>query len=434
MKFIADLHIHSHYSVATSKQLTPEYLEYWARLKGISVVGTGDFTHPGWLDELTEKLEPAEQGLYKVKKSLPRNPALATPFPADAPVRFMLTAEIGTIYKKKGKVRKIHQVLLAPNFQAALNVQRALKKIGGNITSDGRPILGLDSKDLLDLALQACDTIEFIPAHIWTPWFSVLGAKSGFDDIRECFEDLTPHIHAVETGLSSDPSMNRLVSSLDRYTLISNSDAHSPGNLGREANMFDTDLSYDAIVKALHQGDGKSFLGTVEFFPQEGKYHYDGHRKCNILWDPAETIRNKGICPVCNKEITVGVMNRVAQLADRKDGSELTNRTPFHSIIPLKEILSEIIDAATSSNKVEKAYCNVLKKFGAELDILLTIPPQTMRDQGYGMLTEGIQRMRDGRVTITGGYDGEYGIIKVFQKDERGRFSGKESFFDAKQP
>lgn len=429
MKFIADFHIHSHYSVATSKLLIPEYLDYWARIKGITVVGTGDFTHPGWLGELQEKLEPAEQGLFKLKDAYKQDPDLQASFLPDAAIRFILTAEISTIYKKKGKVRKIHQVLLAPDFQAAQRIQQALAGIGGNITSDGRPILGLDSKDLLDMCLNASGTIEFIPAHIWTPWFSVLGAQSGFDDVQECFEDLTSHIHAVETGLSSDPAMNRLCGFLDKYTLISNSDAHSPGNLGREANIFDTELSYDSIVKALREGNGKTFTGTVEFFPQEGKYHYDGHRKCAVLWDPAETIRSKGICPVCGKQVTVGVMNRVAQLADRTDAQGRENRIPFHSVIPLKEMLSEITGAHTGSKRNDAAYQEVIRKFGAEFNILLSIPPQELSSAGHEMLAEGIRRMREGRVIIREGFDGEYGIIKVFADNEKNLFSSQESLF-----
>ncbi|MCD4694768.1 MAG: endonuclease Q family protein, partial [Bacteroidales bacterium] len=285
MKFIGDFHIHSHFSIATSKELQPEYLDYWARKKGIKVVGTGDFTHPGWTKELKEKLEPAEEGLFKVKTEFKKR----IPFPVKGDVRFLLTAEISNIYKKNGKVRKVHNVVFAPSFEVVEKIQGKLSALGFNITSDGRPILGLDSRDLLNICLDASEDIFFVPAHIWTPWFSALGSKSGFDSIDECYDDLSEYIYAVETGLSTDPPMNWMVSPLDKYTLISNSDAHSPEKLGRNANLFDTEISYPSIIGAMKTGDPKKFLGTIDFFPQEGKYHYDGHRKCGIRWSPLET-------------------------------------------------------------------------------------------------------------------------------------------------
>jgi PHP family Zn ribbon phosphoesterase len=329
MKFIADLHIHSHYSIATSKQLVPEYLDYWARRKGITVVGTGDITHPGWLEELKEKVTEPEPGLFRLKDQYRLDGSaeptdrtapsyLSTPtVPPGAQVRFLLTGEISSIYKRGEKVRKVHNIVLLPGFEAAETMQKKLDAVG-NITSDGRPILGLDSRDVMEIVLSSSDDAALIPAHIWTPWFSALGSKSGFDTIEECYDDLSDQIFAVETGLSSDPPMNWVCRFLDRYTIISNSDAHSPEKLGREANLFDTELSYPAVLEAMQSGDDR-FLGTVEFFPQEGKYHYDGHRKCGVRWDPLETVRRGGICPVCGKKVTVGVTNRVAQLADRDD-------------------------------------------------------------------------------------------------------------------
>ncbi|WP_457565156.1 endonuclease Q family protein, partial [Caldithrix abyssi] len=367
MRFIADLHIHSHFSVATSKDLIPEKLDYWARIKGIPVVGTGDFTHPGWLKELKEKLEPAEDGLFKLKEEL------RLPGAPDTPVRFLLSAEISSIYKKNNKVRKIHNVILAPDFESVEQMQARLSRIG-NITSDGRPILGLDAKDLLELTLEVNEDNFFIPAHIWTPWFSALGSKSGFDSIEECFEDLTQYIYAVETGLSSDPPMNWLCSFLDRFTLISNSDAHSPEKLGREANIFQAELSYRGIIEALKNPDSQKFAGTVEFYPQEGKYHLDGHRKCGVRWDPLQTLQNKGICPVCGKKVTVGVLNRVAQLSDREEIEELPGRKPFYSLIPLKEALSEILQTGPNTKTVDQAYQALIQKAGSEFNLLLNLP------------------------------------------------------------
>jgi len=418
MRFIADLHIHSHYSLATSKQLIPEYLDYWARLKGISVVGTGDFTHPGWVEELKEKTEPAEEGLFKLKKKYRKKTNLPSVQSFNEEVRFILSAEISSIYKKNGKVRKVHNVLLAPDFSTVEKIRQALLRIGANLTSDGRPILGLDSRNLLEIALEASEDTFFIPAHIWTPWFSILGSKSGFDSVKECFEDLTPHISAVETGLSTNAPMHWTCTFLDRYTLISNSDAHSPEKLGRNANIFKTDLHYKAITEAMKTGNPKHFGGTIDLFPQEGKYHYDGHRKCSLCWDPIETLKNKGICPKCNKKVTVGVMTRVAQLSDRNDLSLRPNRLPFYSIIPLKELLSEIIGVGPASKKVNAKYHSLLQRFGPELYLLMDMPLDKLQEKGEAFLAEAIQRMRDRKVIIKEGYDGEYGVIKVFKDKE----------------
>ncbi len=426
MKFIADFHIHSHFSIATSKQLIPEYLDYWARLKGIKVIGTGDFTHPGWIKELKEKLEPAEQGLFKLKKDYEiRNLQLSDKF-IDKDIRFILTSEISSIYKKSGKVRKVHNVIFAPDFEKVEKIQQSLINIGGNITSDGRPILGLDSKNLLEIALNASENIFFVPAHIWTPWFSVLGDKSGFDTIEECFEDLTKHIFAVETGLSSNPPMNWICSFLDKFTLISNSDAHSPEKLGRNANLFDTEISYNAITNALKTGNPEEFLGTIDLFPQEGKYHYDGHRKCNICWNPVETLQHKGICSECGKKVTVGVMNRVVQLSDRKNYRK--NSIPFYSIIPLKEIISGIEGIGVNSQKVGKIYFSHLQNLGSELDILLDTPIEEIYkyDKIYA---EAIRRMRNNEIYIQEGFDGEFGKIKVFLNDDIKALKSQDSLF-----
>ncbi|MBN1780626.1 UvrD-helicase domain-containing protein [bacterium] len=428
MKFIADFHIHSHYSIATSSQLTPEHLDYWARIKGIRVVGTGDFTHPGWTRELREKLIPAEPGLYQLRPELRLTGDIQVPVTGDNDVRFLLTAEISNIYKKDGKTRKVHNVVFAPDFETAEAIQNILKYHEFNITSDGRPILGLDSRDLLELCLEASGRIFFVPAHIWTPWFSALGSKSGFDSIEQCYGDLSEHIYAVETGLSSDPPMNWLCGFLDKYTLISNSDAHSPEKLGREGNWFDTELSYPAIVDAMKNRDEGRFLGTLEFFPQEGKYHHDGHRKCGIAWEPAETLEHGLKCPVCGKPVTVGVMHRVVELADRKDIAGHEGR-PYQSLIPLKEILSEMTGTGPDSKQVIRAYNGLIRKMGSEFDILLSLPLDEIRRQGGDLLAEGIRRMREREVLIQAGYDGEYGVIRVFGEAVKNGFGSQKALF-----
>lgn len=429
MKFIGDFHIHSHFSIATSKELQPEFLEYWARMKGIKIVGTGDFTHPGWTKELKEKLETSEDGLFRVKTDFKKS----TTFPVEDDVRFMLTAEISSIYKKNGKVRKVHNVVFAPSFEVVDKIQSKLAGMGFNITSDGRPILGLDSRDLLELCLDASENIFFVPAHIWTPWFSALGSKSGFDSIDECYGDLSEHIFAVETGLSTDPPMNWLVSSLDKYTLISNSDAHSPEKLGRNANLFDTEISYPSIIEAMKTGNPETFLGTIDFFPQEGKYHYDGHRKCGIQWSPLETLQHNELCPVCGKKITVGVMNRIAQLADRDDLTTRPNRLPFYSLIPLKEILAGIEGVGPNSKKIAKQYEHLIRKAGSEFNLLLHYNINDIKPLAGDIVAEAIRRMRNREVYIKEGYDGEYGMIKVFKDGESKDFASQEMLFEEPQ-
>jgi uncharacterized protein (TIGR00375 family) len=423
MQFIADLHIHSHFSRATSKLLIPEQLSYWAGIKGIKVVGTGDFTHPGWLAELKEKLEPDGNALFWLKKEFRLKPLME-----ENETRFLLTAEISNIYKRDGKVRKVHNVVLVPGFEEAEKINRKLVNLGGNLKSDGRPILGLDSRDLLEIVLECSEDNFFIPAHIWTPWFSMLGSKSGFDSAEECFGDLTKHVYAVETGLSTDAPMNWLCSFLDGYTLVSNSDAHSPDRLGRNANVFDSELSYQGITQALKPGN-KSFLGTIDLYPQEGKYHFDGHRKCNICWSPVETLQHNSVCPVCGKPDTVGVMNRVVQLSDREDISERINRLPFRSIIPLPEILAEIAGVGESSKQVQEAYEKTVLKLGNELEILLNIPIETIEAKTSKTLAEAIRRMRNREVIVSEGYDGEYGRIRVFNPGEIQKFTAGHGLF-----
>jgi len=413
MKLIADLHIHSHYSRATSKDLTFEHLTRWAQMKGVHIVATGDFTHPGWLQEMQDKLEPAEEGLFQLKRELASAVQRQVPPACGGLVRFLLAGEISNIYKKDGKTRKVHNLVYAPSFEAAARLQARLEKIG-NIRADGRPILGLDARDLLQIVLETDPACYLVPAHIWTPWFSLLGSKSGFDSVEECFGDLTLYIFALETGLSSDPPMNWRVSALDRYTLVSNSDAHSPDKLAREANLFDTELAYPALFAALRSRDPRTFLGTIEFFPEEGKYHFDGHRGCGIRWDPLTTMAHNSICPKCGKEVTIGVMHRVERLADRPPGVRPAGAAPFHSLIPLPELLAEVYGVGAGTRQVEVEYLKLLGRLGPELTILRDIPLEEIAAAGGERLAEGIGRMRRGEIEAEAGYDGEYGLIRVF--------------------
>jgi DNA helicase-2/ATP-dependent DNA helicase PcrA len=465
MRIVADLHIHSRYSLATSSKLKPTYLDRWARIKGIDLIGTGDCTHPAWLSELRESLEPAEEGLFRLKAETRRafdsGEALAAglpePWPArddargalgdDDPAaaeigpRFVLSGEISTIYSRDGRTRKIHHLVILPDFAAAAAFQARLERVG-NISSDGRPILGIDSRELFSLLLDADDRSILVPAHIWTPWFSALGARSGFDSIDECYGDLAPRIGAIETGLSSNPPMNWAVSSLDRFAIISNSDAHSPEKLGREATILDTTRSFAGLAAALAplERAGGERAGrvarTIEFFPQEGKYHYDGHRACGVVMAPDESAQRGGICPVCGKHLTPGVLGRVAELADRPVDesatcpaeSEGTNRRPYCSLIPLPELLAELLRTGAASKRVAAAYGELVSRSGSEFALLLDQSEAEIEARAAGgiaggisgeLLAEAVGRMRSGRVSITPGYDGEYGVIRAFAPGER---------------
>ena len=411
MFFYADLHIHSKYSRATSKSCNLEELAQWAQKKGLSVISTGDFTHPAWFNEIKEKLVPDGNGAYRLKADIEKKILRS-----GTPVKFILSVEISTIYKKGDKTRKVHHVVFAPDIETAGKFRNKLDAIG-NINSDGRPILGLDSRDLLEIALESGKDTFLIPAHIWTPWFSVLGSKSGFDSIDECYGDLAGHIFAAETGLSSDPEMNWTVSSLDKYRLVSNSDAHSPSKLAREATVFDTDPDYYSILKALKTGDG--YVGTVEFFPEEGKYHEDGHRKCNVCLTPDETLKHNGLCPVCGKPLTIGVLNRVNELAVRKTGEFIPETAgKVFSLVPLQEILAEICGVGVQSKKVVLEYENLIQKLGSELSILQDVPIDEISKVHSPVLAEGISRLRKGQVIKHAGYDGEYGVIRLFDENE----------------
>ena len=414
-EFRADLHIHSRYSRATSKKLGVRLLAAWARVKGLDVLGTGDFTHPAWMEELKENLvlDP-RSGLYELKDPgrLERELEGLSLGELSGRTLFMLQTEISSIYKRGGKVRKVHNLVYMPTFEAAEKFTLKLGKVG-NLASDGRPILGLDSRDLLEMVLETDPLAYLVPAHIWTPWFSALGSKSGFDSIEECYGPLTSEIFALETGLSSDPEMNWLLSGLDRYRLISNSDAHSGEKLGREANLFTGDRSYEGIYRALRgEALGHKFMGTIEFFPEEGKYHLDGHRKCGVVMEPRETMARGGLCPVCGKPMTVGVLNRVLALADREEPLQPPNQPGFVSLIPLCEILSEIVGTGPNTKKVKAQYARCIQRFGSELCLLRDAPLEVVGKMST-LLAEGISRMRRGEVLREPGYDGSYGVISV---------------------
>lgn len=428
MRFHADLHIHSKYSRATSRDCDLEHLAYWARRKGIAVVGTGDFTHPAWIAELKQKLLPAEPGLFRLPADAERTLDDRLPAACAGLTRFMLSVEISTIYKKGALTRKIHHLVYMPDFDSAERFNARLARIG-NIAADGRPILGLDSRHLLEIVLESSPDAYLVPAHIWTPWFAVLGSRSGFDTVAECYGDLADHVFAVETGLSSDPAMNWRLSFLDRYRLVSNSDAHSPAKLGREATLFDTDLDYFALRRALETGDG--YVGTVEFFPEEGKYHLDGHRKCNLRLTPAETKSLGGRCPVCGQAVTVGVMHRVEALADRDESPPPPPTAgTVNNLVPLPEVLSEIAGSGPSSQTVERHYDRLLNSLGAELSILETVPVEDIARADSSLLAEAIQRLRAGQVICDAGYDGEYGVIRVFDPAELRRHKTGGLLFD----
>ncbi len=429
MEFLADFHIHSKYSRATAKNLDLENLYIMAQIKGLTVLGTGDFTHPGWWLEIEEKLEPSEEGLLKLKPSLARACDEKVPPSCRRPVRFMLVTEISNIYKKEGSTRKNHNLVFMPHPEAAGLLNRRLDDIG-NIRSDGRPILGLDARNLLEIVLETTPGGYLIPAHIWTPWFSLLGSKSGFDSVDACFEDLTEHIFALETGLSSDPPMNWRVSNLDRYTLVSNSDAHSPAKLGREANCFNTDLSYPAIRDALRGGKPREFSGTIEFYPEEGKYHVDGHRKCAFRCRPDETRRLGNRCPRCGRPLTLGVLHRVEDLADRDEGTRPHKAAEYRNLIPLEDLLAEVLQVGPKTKKTAMAFAQLIQDHGSEFDILCRIPRSDLEKSHIPLLAEAICRMRDGRVIFEPGFDGEFGRVRIFDPEERSRLQGQQSLFD----
>ncbi len=419
---IVDLHIHSHYSRATSPQMNIASLYKWGKIKGIHIIGTGDFTHPAWFKELQEKLEPAEPGLFRLKDEFAREQDAMIPESCrNNLIRFILTVEISNIYKRGDKVRKVHNLLIVPSFAAASKINQQLAAIG-NIRSDGRPILGLDSEKLLQIMLDADPDSLFVPAHIWTPWFAMFGSKSGFDTIEEAFGTLAPHIHAIETGLSSDPFMNWRLSQLDGITLLSNSDAHSPQKLAREANIMSCQVSYNDIINGIKTNDDR-FKGTIEFFPEEGKYHYDGHRACDIRCTPQETKKLNGICPKCGLPLVIGVENRVDAIADRPPEYKPASHKKVEYIIPLTEIITELKGAKAANKAVWAEYDRVIAEVGNEFDVLRLLPIEQIAGAGHERLAQAIDKMRKGDVIKDPGYDGVYGTIKVNLDEEHPQLS-----------
>ena len=416
MKFVADFHLHSKYSRATSPQMDLENLDLWAKIKGIKVLGTADFTHPEWFKNLKEKLEPAESGLFKLKKI------------KDSQTRFILTVESSCIYSKGGKVRKIHIIVFAPSFEVVEKINTHLSRIG-NLSADGRPILGLDAKELAKIVLGISEDCLIVPAHVMTPWFAVFGSRSGFDSIEECFEEYSKYIFASETGLSADPAMLWRIPAGQKLTLISNSDAHSLQKIGREANVFDTKLNYPAIINAVKSKDPQNFLYTIEFFPQEGKYHYDGHRMCEVRLSPQESKKCNNICPNCGRPLTIGVLNRIEELADKPEGFHPENAIPFKSLICLAEIIAEALGLTVNTKQVKKHYQDLLDKFDNELEILLNVSQKELEEVALSEIAEGIIRVREGKVFIEPGYDGVYGKIGIFSKGEQKSFSKQGILF-----
>ena len=412
MKFIADFHIHSKYSRATSKEMEVEALGRWAKKKGIDLMGTGDFTHPFYLSELKTKLEPKGNGLFQLKRG-------------DKKTDFILTGEVSNIYHQGGRLRKIHTVVFAPSIKVVekINTKLAGK---GKLSADGRPIFGFSAKNLVKLVLDISEECLLVPAHAWTPWFSLFGSNSGFDSLEECFEEEVNNIYAIETGLSSDPSMNWRLSQLDRICLISNSDAHSPQKIGREANVFDCERDYRTIMEVIKNKDRQRFLFTIEFYPEEGKYHYDGHRNCQILFSPKESQDVNNICPVCKKALTIGVMHRVDDLADREEGFKPENSIPARYVVPLGEIIADAFGVSVGTKAVDNEYDRLIEWGGSEFKILLDIEKEELSRYAHPKVSEGVMRVREGKFNIVPGYDGVFGKIKIFEESKEQGFDEDE--------
>jgi len=394
---IADLHIHSRFSRATSREMTIPKIAEYAKLKGIGMVGTGDFTHPGWLKELKEHLQ-FKDGIYEY-----------------AGVKFVLTVEVNNIYTKNGRLRRVHNIIFAPDFQTVEKINNYLSKYG-KLEADGRPIISLATDEMLKALLGLSSDIFIAPSHIWTPWFSLFGSNSGFDSIDECLGQLASKVFALETGLSSDPAMNWRLSILDNFTLISNSDAHSPNRLGREANVFSEELNYVSLKEVLKNKDRSKFLYTIEFYPEEGKYHFDGHRRCQVRLSPKEARLNNNLCPVCSRSVTVGVLHRIELLADRAEGYVPENSIPYKNLIPLEEIIAEAMGVGRDTVGVKNEYLRLCKLFGNEFQILLNTSIGELRSNTQEKIVQGIERARRGDVIINPGYDGEFGTIKLFEQ------------------
>jgi uncharacterized protein (TIGR00375 family) len=401
MAFVADFHIHSKYSRATSPDMDLEHVAESAKRKGLALLGSGDFTHPKWLAELKAKLTPLGNGLYEY-----------------GGVTWILTSEVNNIYSKSGKGRRVHNILFAPSLEVVEDINKQLSRYGA-LDVDGRPILSFPCSRMAELLRKISPEIYIIPGHAWTPHYSVFGANSGFDTLEECFEDETPHIFAIETGLSSDPPMNWRLSRLDKVALISNSDAHSPAKLGREANVFDCEPSYAAILEAVRTKDRSKFLMTYEFFPEEGKYHYDGHRDCGTVLPPQEAIRGGNLCPSCGKKLTIGVAHRVEELADRPEDYHPDKPIPFKHLVPLDEIVSAALGVGTGSETVARQYEALIKDFKNEFEILLKTSKEEIASCAGAKVAEAVVRVRKGQVKVDPGYDGVYGKIRLFDQVEK---------------
>lgn len=425
-KTIIDLHIHSKYSRACSPDLELPKIAAACEMKGIDICATGDFTHPMWLQHIKDNLqEVSDSGLYQLKSQIPN-------FKSQN-IKFILSTEVSCIYKHKDKTRRLHLVILAPSIAAVEKLNRKLKNRGVNLKSDGRPIMGLPAKEILKLLLEIDKRFMLIPAHVWTPWFSVFGSKSGYDSLEECFEELTPHIQAIETGLSSDPPMNHRLSPLDNITLVSNSDAHSLDKLGREANVFllkkETEINYKEITRIIKEGDKKKFLYTIEFFPEEGKYHFDGHLACEVCLSPKETKKEKYFCPKCKKKLTVGVLHRVDDLADREEKNISEKKfIPHRYIVPLKEIIGKLFGVGVKSKKVENEYQHLIKEIGSEFQILLDEEISNIKKYASDKnLALAVQNMRKGKVKVFPGYDGKFGEVDLLT--DIGALGGQNRLF-----
>jgi uncharacterized protein (TIGR00375 family) len=403
-RFIADLHVHSKYSRATSKEMELDAIARWGRLKGIKLVATGDFTHPLYFAEIKARLEPAADGIYRLKEG-------------EQETLFILVTEVSNIFTQgKQTNRRTHTLIFAPNIEVAEKINTALSRLG-KLGSDGRPIFGFPTKDLVKIVLDCSPDCLLVPAHAWTPWFSVFGANSGFDSLEECFEEQARNIHAIETGLSSDPEMNWRLSSLDAITLISNSDAHSPGKLGREANALACAMEYKEIARVIKEKDPAGLLFTIEFFPEEGKYHFDGHRNCNILYTPEDSKAHNNICPACGKPLTIGVMHRVEELADRPEGFVPPQAIPSIHLIPLEEIIAEALEQGPNTKGVQQEYMRMVEQGGSEMAILIDLPSEEIKKIAQPKVYEGIMLVRQGKLKIVPGYDGVYGQISIFPKE-----------------
>jgi len=402
-RFIADFHVHSKYSRATSRDMQPETLARWAEIKGIKVLGTGDFTHPTYFAELKAKLEPRSNGLLALSEGGSRT-------------YFLLTAEVSNIFSDRGRLRKIHTLIMAPDFEVAERINARLGKMG-RLSADGRPTFGFPVRDLVKMVLDISADCLLIPAHAWTPWFSLFGANSGFDSLEECFGAESKYIYAIETGLSSDPEMNWRLSTLDSITLISNSDAHSANRIGREANVFAEEPNYREILQTIRRKDRGRLLFTIEFYPEEGKYHYDGHRACGVIFSPQETKENDYFCPVCKKRLTVGVLHRVDFLADRPPGIMPPGGIPAVHLVPLEEIIAAAIEQGVDTAAVQREYERMISHGGSEFNILLDLSPVDLASFCNPKILEGILRVREGRLRIIPGHDGVYGKIDIFGEE-----------------